>query len=170
MRRITIITTGGTLEKVYDESTGTLVNKHSNVAHMLSGLRLEDTRHCIHELMNKDSLDMTDDDRDAIIRCVKDVLQDTDVDGVLVLHGTDTLCVTGERLHNDLGTPRVPVILTGAMRPFEMRESDALQNLTESIFATSLLEPGVYVVSHGRALRFPGIVKDRARGTFVRKG
>ena len=170
MRRITIITTGGTLEKVYDESTGTLVNKHSNVAHMLSGLRLEDTRHCIHELMNKDSLDMREDDSDAIIRCVKDVLQDTDVDGVLVLHGTDTLCVTGERLQSDLGTPRVPVILTGAMRPFEMRESDALQNLTESIFATSLLEPGVYVVSHGRALRFPGIVKDRARGTFVRKG
>lgn len=168
MRRITIITTGGTLEKVYDEATGTLVNRHSNVAHMLSGLRLEDTRLCVHELMNKDSLDMTGEDRQSIADAVGDVLNDTDVDGVLVLHGTDTLCVTGEKLHADLGAPRVPVILTGAMRPFEMKESDALQNLTESIFATSIVEPGVYVVSHGRALRFPGVIKDKSRGTFVR--
>ncbi len=168
MRRITIVTTGGTLEKVYDEASGTLVNRHSNVAHMLSGLRLEDTRVCVHELMNKDSLDMTDEDRKLIARTVGDVVADTDVDGVIVLHGTDTLCVTGEKLHADLGKPRVPVILTGAMRPFEMKESDALQNLTESIFAVSLVEPGVYVVSHGRAQRFPGIVKDRSRGTFIR--
>ena len=168
MRRISIITTGGTLEKVYDEPTGTLVNRHSNVAHMLSGLRLEDTRLCIHELMHKDSLDMTDDDRAAIVGNVREILDDTDVDGVLVLHGTDTLCKTGDKLHDELGTPRVPIILTGAMRPFEMKESDALQNLTEAIFATSLVEPGVYVVTHGRSLRFPGITKDRAKGAFVR--
>lgn len=167
MRRIAIITTGGTLEKVYDDATGTLVNRHSNVAHMLSALRLEGTRLCIHELMNKDSLHMTDQDRSLIVRTVRDVLAEPGVQGVIVLHGTDTLCVTGERLFADIQGPRAPIILTGAMRPFELKESDALQNLTESIFAVGLVEPGVYAVAHGRALRFPGVVKDRGRGTFV---
>jgi L-asparaginase len=54
------------------------------------------------------------------------------------------------------------------MRPFEMVRSDALQNLTEAIFAAGLLAPGVYVSAHGRSLAFPGIHKDRQRGTFVR--
>ena len=52
------------------------------------------------------------------------------------------------------------------MRPYEMKQSDALQNLTEAIFAAGVLTPGVYCVAHGRALPFPGIVKDREHGTF----
>jgi L-asparaginase len=61
-----------------------------------------------------------------------------------------------------------PIILTGAMRPFEMRASDALQNLTEALFASGVLSPGVYCVAHGRALMFPGVVKDRSKGCFVK--
>ena len=61
----------------------------------------------------------------------------------------------------------IPVVLTGAMRPFEMKRSDALQNLTEALFATGVLGPGVYVVAHGRALPFPGVRKDKDSGTFV---
>lgn len=166
MRTISLITTGGTLEKVYDETSGTLVNRHSNVAHILQGLRLEDTRINIRELMNKDSLDMTDVDRALIVDTVRSDLENTDIDGVLVLHGTDSLSDTGERLYADIPSPRVPIILTGAMRPYELKQSDALQNLTESLFALGVLEPGVYAVVHGRALRFPGVVKDRVRGTF----
>ena len=56
------------------------------------------------------------------------------------------------------------------MRPFEMQRSDALQNLTEALFAARALEPGVYCVAHGRGLRFPGVTKDRRRGTFVPAG
>ena len=55
------------------------------------------------------------------------------------------------------------------MRPYELKQSDALQNLTETLFATGVLEPGIYAVFHGRALKFPGVVKDRARGTFTKK-
>jgi hypothetical protein len=51
-----------------------------------------------------------------------------------------------------------------------MTRTDALQNLTEAIFATGSLEPGVYCVTHGRALRFPGVTKDRDRATFVGGG
>ena len=63
----------------------------------------------------------------------------------------------------------VPVVLTGAFRPFEMQQSDALQNLTEALLATSLLEPGIYCASHGRALRFPGVRKDRVHSRFIRE-
>ncbi|RNC82242.1 MAG: asparaginase [Phycisphaera sp.] len=166
MRTITLITTGGTLEKVYDETTGTLVNRHSNVAHILQGLRLEDTRINIHELLNKDSLDMTDVDRALIVETVRNECDNPGIDGVIVLHGTDTLSETGERLFADIKNPRVPIVLTGAMRPYELKQSDALQNLTESIFAVGVLDPGVYAVVHGRSLKFPGVVKDRTRGTF----
>ncbi len=62
----------------------------------------------------------------------------------------------------------MPIVLTGAMRPFEMKSSDALQNLTEAIFAAGVLPPGVYCVAHGRALAFPGVRKDVERGTFVK--
>ena len=86
----------------------------------------------------------------------------------MVLHGTDTLALTGERLYERIGEPPVPIVLTGAMRPFEMKQSDALQNLTEAIFATGVLPPGIYCVAHGRVHRFPGVRKDTERGTFVK--
>ena len=168
MRTITLVTTGGTLEKSYDETTGTLVNRHSNVAHILQGLRLEQTRINIHELMNKDSLDMTDVERALIVQTVRLEAEAKGTTGVIVLHGTDTLSKTGECLYEGIKDPKCPIILTGAMRPYELKQSDALQNLTESIFAVSVLEPGVYAVVHGRALQFPGVVKDRAAGTFNR--
>ena len=40
--------------------------------------------------------------------------------------------------------------------------------MTEAIFAAGILGPGVYCVAHGRALRFPGVVKDKEHGTFIR--
>lgn len=170
MRYLTLLTTGGTIEKTYDELTGKLENRRSIVGRMLRRIRLEDTAVSVVELLRKDSLDMTDADRAAIADAVRHHLGPAlspPADALVVLHGTDTLCTTGDHLARVLGTPRVPVVLVGAMRPYEMQRSDALQNLTEAIFATSLLAPGVYVVAHGRALRFPGVHKDRARGTFV---
>ncbi len=63
MRKIALVTTGGTIEKTYDEQTGELANRRSLVHRMLSELRLEATAVTVHELMSKDSLEMTDDDR-----------------------------------------------------------------------------------------------------------
>lgn len=171
MRRITLISTGGTIEKTYDEHTGLLENRLSVVQEMLGRLRLEDTVVNTLQLMHKDSLHLTDTDRERIVGAVELVVGPREnpgvEEGVVVLHGTDTLCVTGDLLAERLGSwVRVPVVLTGAMRPYEMIRSDALQNLTEAIFATGVLSPGVWVAAHGRALRFPGPVKDRERGTF----
>lgn len=182
MRAITLITTGGTIEKTFDEQTGQLLNRGSIVRRMLRRLRLEDARVRVVELMSKDSLDMTEDDRAAIVHAVQAAIGDvarSDAGlrspgtragapgGVVVLHGTDTLVQTGRRIAAEIPDPPVPIVLTGAMRPYEMKGSDALQNLTEALFAVGVLPAGVYCVAHGRALRFPGVEKDRARGTFI---
>jgi L-asparaginase len=171
VRNITLITTGGTIEKTYDEHTGELANRRSIVRRMLAELRLEETEVNVFELLSKDSQFLTDADRTRILEAVRATgacEEGTPVAGIVILHGTDTLAITGHRLYEELGKPRVPVVLTGAMRPFEMKNSDALQNLTESIFAAGVLPPGVYCVAHGRALPFPGVRKDPERGTFVR--
>ncbi|MEO1583598.1 MAG: asparaginase domain-containing protein [Planctomycetota bacterium] len=176
MRRITLITTGGTMEKQYDERAGVLVNRRSVLDRMLRRLRLVDVTVVTMQLMHKDSLELTDEDRSLILSATRSSLADGAGEtaetrrGIVIVHGTDTLCTTGELLHRELGDTRWPVVLTGAMRPYELQRSDAVQNLIEAILATDLLDPGVYVAAHGRALRFPGVVKDRDRGTFVRPG
>lgn len=173
MRTLTLITTGGTIEKTYDEQSGQLDNRRSIVRRMLRRLRLEDAQVRIIELMSKDSLHMTDADREQILQVVSAALAvsaqpEAGTSGIVILHGTDTLCNTGELLAKRLSHPQVPIILTGAMRPYEMTRSDALQNLTEALFAAGTLAPGIYAAAHGRALRFPGVRKDRDRGTFVK--
>ncbi len=164
--RVTVVSTGGTIEKTYNELDGTLRNDRSVFDEIVGSLRLPDLfiRHV--ELMHKDSLDMTDGDRRLILEAVRRAAPTSDA--VIVLHGTDTLSVTGELLVRELGDLEVPVILTGAMRPYEFRDSDALQNVTEALLAARLVEPGVYVVMHNRVLRFPGVEKDRATLTFRR--
>ncbi|HZW08345.1 MAG TPA: asparaginase domain-containing protein [Phycisphaerales bacterium] len=173
MRHISLITTGGTIEKTYDERTGSLENRRSIVRRMLGRLRLEDTQISVVELMSKDSLLMDDVDRQRIVETVHALggspRLETPTTGIVILHGTDTLERTGEALLAAIPGPRIPIILTGAMRPFEMTRTDALQNLTEAIFAAGVLAPGVYCVAHGRALAFPGVTKDRDRTTFVRQ-
>lgn len=164
--RICIISTGGTIEKTYDELEGVLQNRVSVLDVMLASLILKHLDITRVPLMNKDSLDMSDADHTLIADTAGRAAADHD--GVIVVHGTDRLTRTGDRMVSRLGTPRVPIVLTGAMRPYEMRRTDALQNLTEALMAVQLLAPGVYSVMHGQALSFPGVVKDYVSGTFVR--
>jgi L-asparaginase len=165
--RLTILTTGGTIDKTYDEFQGSLRNQYTVLDVILDSLRIPDlfVRHV--DVMHKDSLDMTDEDRRVIAKAVRDVLKNSDA--VIILHGTDTLEETGDLLCREGGDLEIPVILTGAMRPYEFRDTDAIQNVTEALLASRLLAGGVYVVMHNRVLKFPGIVKDRDARTFVRK-
>jgi L-asparaginase len=167
-RRITIISTGGTIEKTYDALRGVLENTVSVLDIMLASLELRGVAIDRLALMNKDSLEMTAEDHTLIAETV--AAQASRQDGVVVVHGTDRLAVSGERCVEVCGTPRVPVIFTGAMRPYELRSTDALQNLTEALLAVQLVRPGIYVAMHNTVLRFPGVVKDPKLGTFVRSG
>ncbi len=162
--KLTILTTGGTIDKTYNEFDGSLKNARSVLDTILGSLRLPDVFVRLEAVMSKDSLDMDDEDRKQIVRAVRTALPTSDA--VVVVHGTDTLSKTGELLHRELQDLQHPVILTGAMRPYEFRDTDALQNVTEALIAARLLDPGVYVVMHNRVLRFPGIFKDRQALTF----
>ncbi len=164
---IALLSTGGTIEKTYNESDGTITNQRSVLEIMLAGLVLHGVR--IHRvpLMNKDSLLMTAADHDLIADAVAAALETHS--GVVITHGTDRLQYTGERLVERLGSAITrPVILTGAMRPYELRTTDALQNLTEALLAVQIAPPGVYVAMHNEVLQFPGVVKDLQRMRFVR--
>lgn len=165
-RRIGILTTGGTIEKTYDEADGSLRNGAPMLDVILSHLRLPTVAVRHVSVMSKDSLEMTDADRAVILAAVRDALARDDA--VVVLHGTDTLALTGEYLHAHLPALDRPVVLTGAMRPYIFRDTDAFQNITEALMACCMVDAGVYAVMHNQVLRFPGVVKDRARGTFAR--
>jgi len=160
-----IVSTGGTIEKTYETSSGALANRETVLDHMLAQLRTPDLRINRVHLMNKDSLEMTGEDHVLIARSAHQSADESN--GVIVVHGTDRLAASGEAT-TAIGTPAAPIVFTGAMRPFELRDTDALQNLTEALLAVRLLNPGVYVAMHNRVLAFPGVVKDRAAGTFVR--
>ena len=166
--RLAMITTGGTIEKTYCPRNGALVNETSVLDILLADLELPGLEITRSSVCNMDSLDMTPADHDSIVSSVSDHLDSAD--GVLVVHGTDRLTVTGELLYQRMmqagGWP-VPVVLTGAMRPYELRASDALQNMIEAIMAVQLLETGVFCVLHSKVLSFPGVVKDSVQETFI---
>jgi len=164
--RICLISTGGTIEKTYDELEGVLQNKVSVLDVMLASLELKHLDIVRVPLMRKDSTDMSPEDHTLIARTAH-AMSDAH-EGVIVVHGTDRLTVTGDRMVALMGVPRVPIVLTGAMRPYELRRSDAVQNLTESLMAVQLLPPGIWSVMHGVALAFPDVRKDYSLGTFVK--
>ncbi len=166
-KRIAIISTGGTIEKTYDELSGVLHNQVSVLDVMLASLELRGVEVQRLQLMNKDSLEMSAADHTLIAETADRMARATD--GVVVVHGTDRLQFSGERLVELVGTPAHPVVFTGAMRPYELRSTDALQNLTEALMAVQLLPPGVYVCMHNQVLAFPGVIKDRTLGTFVKR-
>ena len=165
-RRIALISTGGTIEKTYDDFSGVLANNVSVLDVMLASLELRGVKITRVPLMNKDSLEMSPDDHTLIARTAGELAESHA--GVVVVHGTDRLARSGERVVELVGTPAAPVVFTGAMRPWELRATDALQNLTEALLAVQLVAPGVYVAMHNQVLQFPGVRKDKDRGTFVK--
>lgn len=166
MKRIALVSTGGTIEKTYDELSGLLQNEVSVLDMMLASLELRGVEIARVGLMNKDSLEMTDEDHRTIAETAGYLA--TNHDGVVIVHGTDRLAATGERIIGHVGGPRAPIVLTGAMRPYLLRTTDAIQNLTEALLAVQLVPPGVYVAMHNQVLAFPGVQKDRERGTFTK--
>jgi L-asparaginase len=166
-RRIALVSTGGTIEKTYDELSGVLSNRLSVLDVMLASLQLRGLELSRISLMNKDSLEMSDTDHELIARTAGELAADHD--GVVVVHGTDRLAASGERTVAMWPSPPAPIVFTGAMRPYALRSTDALQNLTEALLAAQVLAPGVYVVMHSQLLSFPGVVKDRDAGTFVKR-
>jgi L-asparaginase len=165
MTRIYLIACGGTIEKVYSEQTGTVQNLDTKIDRYFRLLRLPDTQIETMHLMNKDSLDMTDADRAQVLHAVRAKL--TDPAPIVITHGTDTMVETGLELKNNLPDLTVPIVMTGAMTPLGFEASDGLQNLTESLLAARILQPGVWVVMHNQVFPIHRVRKDRDLARFV---
>src|SRR6476620_11803620 len=95
-RRIALISTGGTIEKTYDELSGVLANQVSVLDIMLASLELRGVEVHRVALMNKDSLDMSPADHTLIAETAARLARE--MAGVVVVHGTDRLAVSGERV------------------------------------------------------------------------
>jgi L-asparaginase len=113
--------------------------------------------------MNKDSLEMTDADRQRILDAVRNKCSAP----IVITHGTDTMVQTGLYLMKALPKLAHPVILTGAMTPLGFESSDGLQNLTESLLAARVLPPGIYVVIHNQVFPVDRVRKDLEHSRFV---
>jgi len=162
--KIHLVTTGGTIEKIYSEQTGQVENLTAKIDRYLHQLRLPDAQIEVRLLMNKDSLEMTEEDRELVLAIVK---AQASTAPVVVTHGTDTMVDTGRLLKQRLAGLKHPVILTGAMTPLGFERSDGLQNLTESLFAARILPAGVWIVMHGQVFDVGHVRKDREAARFV---
>lgn len=164
-QQVYLLSTGGTIEKVYSEQTGSVVNVETKIERYLKLLRLPATDVIVTHVMNKDSLDMTEEDRERVLQAVKATFERPAP--IVISHGTDTMVETGLFLEPRLPGLSVPVILTGAMTPLGFEGTDGLQNLTESLLAARLLPPGIHVVMHSQVFPIGRVRKDKSRAEFV---
>lgn len=161
-RGVLILATGGTIDSIY--------GRHGHIdigppaATWLQTVAGLGGTFAVEPVTAKDSRDLTDADRQLLV----DRIQSSGETAIVVTHGTDTLTQTASYLnaHPEL-PPAVTVVLTGALQPACMRDSDASFNLGGALIAAQLLPPGVYVVMSGRTFRAGEVVKDRAAGRFV---
>ena len=156
---ICIFVTGGTFDKEYNELEGTLYFKDTHVREMLGlgrcRLELE-----VRTLMMIDSLEMTDRDRELILKsCLA-----PGCDRMVITHGTDTMAETarylGERVKDRT------IVLTGAMVPYTFGSSDGLFNLGSALAFAQTLPAGVFVAMNGRTFDWNNVRKNKTSGAF----
>lgn len=160
--RIALITAGGTPDKDYGTGAGVL-DLHISTPYAPARLAavLGERVSVYHlEAMRKDSLHMNDMDRAMIAVLCRKLLETA----VIITHGTDTMHLTAEELHK-AGLGRT-IVLTGALRPAVMRDTDVDINLGMAIGAALLAPPGVYIAMNGLA-PWHLVVKDPKSGRFV---
>lgn len=171
-KKVLVISCGGTIEKTYDEGDGSLANRES----ILDKLLFHRLRHPHHEfeinaIMHVDSLEMKDEHRMLLFRTIKSELKKGHP--ILVIHGTDTMDRSAVFIENKIKEDNevevsVPIVFTGAMKPFGFIDSDALQNVSEGIMACDLAGPGVYISFHGQLIPAESARKNHETLTFDR--
>jgi L-asparaginase len=156
---VSIIATGGTFDKHYDEISGTLGFSAGHLGEALQRARLTLPPTLI-ELPFLDSLDMVDADRQRILASCRA----EHAERIVIIHGTDTMRQTAEVLGTAALTKTI--ILTGAMIPYEIANSDALFNLGFAMGVAQVLAHGVYVAMNGQIFPWDHVQKNRQAGIF----
>jgi L-asparaginase len=162
---IRIFVTGGTFDKTYDEMKGALAFDDTHLPEMLrlGRSRVEVT---IRTLMMIDSLDMTDADRELIVRnCAH-----CEESRIVITHGTDTMVETARALAASTALATKTVVLTGAMIPYAFGSSDGLFNLGSALSFAQVLPAGLYIAMNGQHFEWNKVRKNRETGVFEEIG
>ena len=158
---ILVLTTGGTIDKIYFDALSDYKVGESVVAKLLQigGVKRPFR---IEEVTRKDSLELEDRDR-ALIR---ERVVAAPESHIVITHGTDTMTDTASALDGITGKT---IVLVGALAPARFGESDASFNLGMAFATAQIASPGVYISMSGSVFRADQVVKDRAKGAFVRR-
>ncbi len=160
---VTLLSTGGTFNKIYDPIAGELRVDPTARAVM----QIAEAWHCrlkLVPIIGKDSLEMDEKDREEIARSIREEINRK----ILVVHGTDTIDKSAAYLAERFSDRQI--LLTGAMIPWSIDPVEATANLASALgWMLGNDTPGVYIAMHGLILPHNQIVKDRQRGIFVRR-
>lgn len=140
--KIKIFTTGGSIDKHYSTQVSDFIVGDPQIAQLLQDGNVA-VEYEVEPLTQKDSLDITEEDRQRIVERVND---DPD-HRILITHGTDTMIETAKSLSTI--SDKV-IVLTGAMQPAAFKHSDAPFNIGGAILSVQFLPEGVYIVMNGR--------------------
>jgi len=160
--KIKIITTGGTIDKIYFDAQSEFQVGDPQIAEVLREANVT-VPYEIVSLMRKDSLDLTDEDR----RLIYETIVRAPEKHFVVTHGTDTMVQTAQVLQN---IPHKVIVMTGAMQPAKFRLTDAIFNIASAVTAAQTLPAGVYIAMNGQIFNPAKARKNHARKRFEVKG
>lgn len=156
--KITFYTAGGTIDKIYFDAKSTYEVGESILREILrEGNITFDYESKV--IMQKDSLDLTDKDRDVIY----DTIKGEENRLIILTHGTDTMVKTARHLAS---ISEKVVVLTGSMSPARFRSSDAPFNIAFAIGAVQTLADGIYIAMNGRVFSPDNVRKNVEAGYF----
>lgn len=158
---IVLMTTGGTIDKSYFDDLNRYHFGESVILRLLQIARVSHPFRIV-ELMRKDSLDLTDEDR-LLLRTL--VAQESAMK-IVVTHGTDTMTKTACAISD--AAPDKTIIFTGALTPARFSDSDAAFNLGMAFATAQVAPPGIYITMNGVVFHANAVEKDRTKG-FIPK-
>jgi len=158
MKNLLIVTTGGTIDKIYFDDMSDYQIGKPMIGQILKQLQVG-FKFKVKALMRKDSLHITDDDRQTI----RDEIAASDASHVLITHGTDSMVKTALVLAD---IPGKTMVLTGALNPARFRDSDAVFNIGCAVGALQSLPPGAWVAMNGCIWDPQKVRKNRAKNRF----
>ena len=158
MEELLIVTTGGTIDKIYFDDKSDYQIGDPQIGMILRELGVT-FRFTVIPILRKDSLHITDADRELI----RATIAAQSARHVLVTHGTDSMVQTGAVLKSIEGKT---IVMTGALSPARFRGSDAEFNIGCAIGAVQSLSPGVYIAMNGRIWDPARVRKNVAENRF----
>lgn len=157
--QLCILATGGTIDKDHDPISENLIfSGQSHVPEMLLQYRAMNIPYDV--LMQKDSSEMNDQDREII----KQAIEKREETAIIVTHGTSTMADTARYLSDHIKGKTI--VLTGAMRPFSLFRSDAGFNLGTAIAAARTMDHGIYIAMNGQIFNSNHVKKNIEQGFF----